>query len=714
MKHKFSAITHIFDNKEVRNWSMRILGYLLIIFILYPGLFINFNNKVPYGDHGDVLNILSIIDYSIHTPINSIYHLPFLYPESYLLTRTHPLIGISFFFKVFEFLGFNLAQSYNLYIILSLLLGAAGCFLLIREFTDIQFFPFVFSALYIIHWINGVFFHWLNFVSSFSFPFIVYFYIKYLKTKKYRFFVLFTLFSCFLFISSIYYGVNLWVFIFPALLLAAIAEKILSFKELKDILFIFIFGAVLVFFILSPYMTVTQQTLDKKAIPQLLEPADLFSYSRIMNSIFGSPEHDISFYFPGFTVVIFALFFLASLAGKKKRILFVYILLVFLLLVLTSLAHLNLGAVDSIFLLFVCFLFFLVVTGWSNLSSLERVVLFAFAFFSGALLVFPNIKLLGTFSLFKIFSRIFPISGLQEVQRAYILALPFLMLTATLGFAKAIKLLKPLSVKKRLVFSCVVLTFMMIENFPFRHPLLHFNMMTALPQLETDVYKKLPYGKNKILLEIPFYADIDTKNSLYSLHWRYHKNSLINGKISVKLHNYYLDLLDIIGVYQLHFPNEIKLRRLIRDYSATHIIFHWDLFKEYTQTANIREIILPQILSIKDYGKILYDDEKHTILETREFAPTIRITRTFSLYHLKSNDILVKLADSYSGRIHIYLNNRLIEMREIDGNSLRCSLQYENLNIYGNRIEIVFSQPIQLNEIQLISSSSQPETLHVP
>ena len=130
----FSDSKNTHNKKEIYSFVYCTLGYLFLIFLFYPGLFFDFSNKIPFGDNGEVQNILSIINYSIHTALPNLYHLPFLYPLSYVLARTHPLFGISVFFKVFKSFGINLEESVNLYIIISLIIGALGCYLLIKEF----------------------------------------------------------------------------------------------------------------------------------------------------------------------------------------------------------------------------------------------------------------------------------------------------------------------------------------------------------------------------------------------------------------------------------------------------------------------------------------------------------------------------------------------------------------------------------------------------
>ena len=169
------------NKKNILVFFFIFIFYNIVIFVFYPGIFLKFSSV---NVRGDLTNILSIISFSINTPLEQIYHLPFFYPESYILTKTHPLFGISIYFKVFKTFGLNIFESTNLYYWFSFISGAFGTFLLSKEFTKNKFFPLLLSATYIMYINNYIHLVWLNFLSHFYIPFIFLFLIKYLKNKR--------------------------------------------------------------------------------------------------------------------------------------------------------------------------------------------------------------------------------------------------------------------------------------------------------------------------------------------------------------------------------------------------------------------------------------------------------------------------------------------------------------------------------------------------
>jgi hypothetical protein len=160
------------------------------------------------------------------------------------------------------------------------------------------------------------------------------------------------------------------------------------------------------------------------------------------------------------------------------------------------------------------------------------------------------------------------------------------------------------------------------------------------------------------------------------------------------------ELLSIIGRHQNEFPNEEKLKRMISKYSVTHIIFHWDLIAKFQNQP--RRKMQERVNQIINYGKIIYSDEKHTVMKTKEYIPIKRIIRTYSQYHLRKKQVKVVLSEKYSGNITIFLNNRLVRRQKIDSEFVSIDLREWPLSISGNRIEIVFKQPVMLNSIELI------------
>jgi hypothetical protein len=683
------------------------LAWLSIVFIFYPGLFLDFSSRVPFGDHGDVRNILSIIQYSTHTSLTGLYHLPFLYPESYVTARTHPLFGISLFFKGFQALGFNLEQSTNLYIILALLIGAWGCYLLIREFVRDHTLALVFSALFIVYGKNTTYFHWLNFLSHFYFPFVFYFFIRYAKTRERKYIYLFSLFAFLQFLASVYYGVQLWVFVIPVMLGSALLLRMIKIRDLGKISLGLGAAFLLILIIFLPYSMITQPTIDKGLSPRVVNAEDLFTNNKLMGAVLQRPEPEGSQFFPGYAVLLCALYLFPSLWPGGKRKYMIFGILAAILFLMTYLTFTNLKLLDIVLFGFLCGLLVLIFRGWRTLSAGERLLLLVFGFYLALLLSLPRLPILGSLSLYSALNSLLPFSGLKAIARVLPLALPLLIVLAALGGQRMLDAMKNASKRKAAAFSGLVLLLMMAENFPLRHPALGTRIMQELPTREAAIYSLLPFQQDRVILEIPHYFRLQkNKNTLYTLNWIHHRNALINGKVSVDPESFTFDLRRLLGTFQKTFPDERMLRHLIQKYSVTHILVHWDLLWKYNKDPKARESMLSRFESLRKYTRVLHDDEHHTLFRLQEFFSQRRIVRTFSSYHLRNRVIDAVLEKPYSGQIRLLLNNRLVETRRLDkANSFLLDLRRNNLYSAGNRIEIVFNRPVRLKDIRLTRPS---------
>ncbi len=670
--------------------------FLVLIFICYSGLFLNFSTKIPGGDHPDVINILSIINFTMHAPIKDIYHFPIFYPESYMLARTHPLFGVSFFFKIFHSLGFNLNQSYNLYIIVSLIIGAFGCYLLAREISKSEIFAFLFSTIYILHQMNTLFFVWLNFLSVFYVPYVFYFLIRFFKTKRRIFIIGAVLFALMQIMASLYYGAILWGLLIPLFLIAALILKIISLKDFKQSLFYLFIGLILILLIFSPFLTITQPEQSESDGHSLVTALDLFYYSKIISKIFGfDPKVQALYFFPGFSFLLFILFFIVSFIDNKKYKNLLFLFLAVLSVLLTCFVFLNNAASDWLFLAFLGITASAVIAGWKNMDKWTKLVTISLAFFMLFFISFPHIPLLKTISLFDVFSKVMPVQGLRAIRRICFICLPFLITIAAIGGARSFKLFEDFNKKKKFLFIALILSLMIVENIRLEK---QKKRMTELQKPSSDVYKLLPFNKDKIILEIPFYFGFNQPhNSAYTLSWSEHRNLLLNGFTPNEPFGYIHELSSILGRYQNNFPSEEKLRNLINKYSVTHVIFHWDRIHDET-----RDLIRTRVNQIKKFGKIVYRDEKNTILRTQEYIPIKNIIRTYSLYHLRKKRIEIVLYETYSGRITIRLNNRLVRRRELNSERIHIDLKHWPMSVSGNRIEVNFKRPVRLKAMELI------------
>lgn len=685
-------------NKTIINIILIFLFYLLIIFVLFPAIFFQFSSCFV---RGDLRNILSIISHSLNTSLAQIYHLPILYPESFVLAKTHPLFGVSIFFKLFEILGFNLYESINLYFILSLVLGAFGCYLLAKELSGDKFFSLLFSAIYIISPRNSIHFVWLNFLSNFYIPYIFFFFIKYFRTGRKKFVIAAVLFSFFQFLSSVYYGVLLWAMLIPVFLFFSLLLKIVSFAKLRFVLISLFLGFLLIVLVFHPFI-IYNQTRVKHFDNQLIIPTNLFSFSKFFSLFFDKPVIKKPHLFLGFTFLIFVLIFFSYFTIKKKFT--VFGILFFSSLLMGFLVYVNIFVMELFFLIFLCFLLFIIIKGWRKIDKWIKLILLTFSTFFLFMLKFPSLGLERSYTLFNLFYTLLPVEGLKYIKRAFYMILPLLIVFATIGASKWLgERLRDNSAKKRLVFL-LILALMIIEN--CRDNSGFFKKGEYMESMSQDqrIYRELPFKKNKIILEIPYYFHERNRNGYYTLNWRFHQNYLLNGKISLRPWKYYRNLSKIIGKFQINFPTKYSLRRLIQDYSVNYIIIRWELLKKYAgvlKNPGIKEKMVKRIKAVKEYAEVIYDDVSCMVLKIQEYRPVKRIGRTYSYFHLRNNLLKIKLKSWHKGKVNIVLNGKLVQTIHVNDRYFIMNFKDRKLSLSGNRIDLFFNKRISLKDIEI-------------
>lgn len=344
---------------------------------------------------------------------------------------------------------------------------------------------------------------------------------------------------------------------------------------------------------------------------------------RIMSCIFFRALH--------FYSLSFFLLFPSSKKKKFKKLLF--IVLAVLAVTMGCFVYIDLVVLDVLFLIFLILILVAVIKSWKNVDNWAKLIVLTLAFYLLVMFQFSHLPLLNAFSLFNIFSHWLPFEGFRAIKRVFLISLPFLIIIACIGGARFYKSFESYSRKKKVAVFTVILLLIVSENIRFDRAK---NMMSKLKRPNPDIYKTIPFEKNKIILEIPFYFNVH--NSKYSLNWEFHKNSIINGISSVDPMGYMPELMSIIGRRQNSFPNEESLKKIIR---------------------------------------------------------------TYAQYHLRKNQVQIKLEQKYSGRITVYLNNRLVRQEKIDSEILNIDLREWPLNVSGNRMEVLFQRPILLKSIEL-------------
>ncbi len=682
-------------------YAIILFSYLVIIYSFYPGLFKGFSTLLPHSKlvphMSDLQSIIGIISNSINTGFSDIYHLPFFYPESYILAKTHPLFGVSFFFIIFKGLGFSIIQSYNLFIILSLLFGGLGCFLLAREFSSTKIFPFIFSFLFIIHSNNFLFFMWPNFMSRYIFPFVLLFIVKYFKSKNNLYLIPIMFLSFLQFMSSVYYGVQLWVFILPVFLITSLILKKSTFREFKYLLIGFFIISILIVLILSPYVSIGQNDTIKKVEKDLIEPADIFSYSKVLSNVFDIPQEKRDYLFPGFVFTLFVTMFFVSLIRKKQTL---YAITIYSMIAIMSvLAFKDKFYLDIIFIFFLLWVLSVTIINWKDINRWNKVIIITLFFYFMIFIQFPNISFLKSFSIYNGFNRILPLSGLRAIRRVFIYILPLFIIVAVIGAEGFF--LKKKNRLFQLVFPVFILLLMIFENINYS-PLQLFdsNDLMALPVKESsDIYKKIPFKKNKVILEIPFYFKQNHRNAFYMYNWMFHQNYILNSKVSHPPLGYYSKLKNILSKFQRKFPSKESIKKLIQNYSVTHIIFHLEKLKNYQRFSFSADKLVQRIENIKDYCRIKYKSSQYIIVKVKEYFKISKVIRTFSMYQLKKKNIIVRLKSVFDGIIKIKFNDVFLFSKRINAGNFKISLKKRKLNIHGNKVEIIFGSDIILKDI---------------
>jgi hypothetical protein len=697
---------------SVKKFFLYSLLYLLAIFLCYPGLFIHFSTALIRGDMGDLKNMLGIISFTINSPITQIFHLPIFYPLSSMLTQTHPLFGVSLFFKLFNVAGLSLIQSVNLYIILSLFSGAWGCFLFAREFCldKRSIFPYLFSFIYIFFSINHLHFVWLNFLSRFYIPFILFFMIKFLKTNKKIYALWIVIFSLLQFLASIYYGVFLWILVIPLFIVLAMFLKIIPFYQIRYLLYLLLIGSLLIMLVFYPYITHNTPAVYKSDFSLTTIP-ELFSGAKILTLFLGDTIGVKQNLFPGFFFTVSILLFFFSFVKRFK--LSIGLMAIAISLVMSLLVYLSHHLLNLSFLLLLSWLLYICVSNWKQISSWDKLIVLWITAIS-VFLIQLRLPFTSTSIMpFGLFSAVLPIGGLHVLKRVFVMLLPFTVVLASVGAERFI-----VGQKKKAVFfspahKLAPMTFLILllilaaEN--VRNPFIYLlnsgedSVMKVLPKVN-PLYKHLPANPDKVLLEIPFYFRRRLKNADYMLNFRFHQSHLLNGKVSFLPRTYYRKLSSVIGMYHLKFPDENSLKCLIQDYSVDYVIIHRDRLIKYQsihRTPVDWNHLLERVKATSGLCDIVYRDSGHIVLHLKEKAPITEIVRTYSKYHLHTKGLNVQLSNVFEGKIDVFLNHKHLYSKNIKDSQINLTFHQRSLLRNGNKIKVLFPKPVLVKKVHL-------------
>ena len=681
-------------------------GFLLLVVLCYPFLFTHFSSGIPYAQANDLLYILSIVQYLIHAPLALAYHLPFYYPVAFVTTYGHPLFGVAFIFKLFQIMGLSLTQGVNLYIIVALLAGALGCFMLVREVGGDRFWAFAIAAFYIFCPRNYLHFVWLNFLSNFWIPWVFYFFLKYFRSGRWGYLAGAAFCVFYQFFTEIYYGVHLILILLPLFLAAALWQKMLSPRRMIAVLASLLVVGLLIIAIFYPFLgSARSQGFERSYEPDtLMLPRELFTSSRLVGLFSGGEPGPGKILFPG---LVLAFLLLAFFAGSGRKRVWILTGLGILELLLVALAIRGGMSMEILFVVLLASLALLAWRNWAQFSPAERVLLTVSSAFFLLLIGFENLRFLNALQPYGwIYEHVPGMAGLRGIKRIYPMLFPFWL---TLAAVAGLRLERSARVFRRVprgIVPLCVCALIILENVRFDYG----GISSPLPGKEA-VYAALPFEKNKVVMDWPYsYGGLDkplnTRLQMFS--WGYHHNVLVNGKTSF-LPEFVQRFRTQIGSVKRSFPTEDKLRRLIAYNSVDYVVFHFDAPEVGRGRADIGDV-RGRIASIRNYGEVVYTDPDHILLRVREMRPVRRAVRTYASYHLSRCNVRVRWEAPCRGPIRVLFNGRA--GREFEGqgrNELVLDLRRERLEVEGNRLEIIFPKPVRLVEIALVPGGPGPD-----
>ena len=232
--------------------------FLLSLTILYP-ILPHFMSRLPFGWNGDIKLSLAILDANFkhlsRLQFNQIYHLPIVYPLSYVMTSGSNLFGQSLLFLPLHLFGVrNYYLIYNLAVFIAIL-GAGLCaYLLFMELLGRRPVALVAAALYMLLPFRVHNIPHLNALFSFPIPLCLLFLLRYFKRERRRDLMLFFLFLVLQFLFDLALGFYLAVAGAIIYLIAILVYKRITLKSILIPLALAFLAALLVLAVFSPYL----------------------------------------------------------------------------------------------------------------------------------------------------------------------------------------------------------------------------------------------------------------------------------------------------------------------------------------------------------------------------------------------------------------------------------------------------------------------------
>ncbi len=700
-----------------------------------------FNSQLALHTHADNYIAVGILIHNIKAvtslDFSNLYHFPIFYPYSYTLTAGVNFFGQSLLLTPFYLFGIrNIYTLYNLMLLISLILGGLAVYYLTRYFIKTEFLSLTAGALYVflpMKQINYPHPAMLFFPLSIC---AVFFLFRYIQRSQWRdaFFFYVLLFLQALFSLSLFFLTSLFsVVLF--LISLAIKRKI-SLKNIAQLSIGLILLAVFILAVFYPYISnpldisYKQQHVGKAV---LISSLDFYSswFPLTFKFLRGRPSP----LYLGVIASFLVFYFFYSKTEKKYLQTSNYALLVLLVLPVffvfwRAVPLANLYKMLDPFVICVILLFALnTLFIWKHISVNEKILL------GGILFTFIGyFKALFRFIPFKYNFLSFMASFLPQINRLkgeWKLRYYFIFLWILLVFLGYKALVKSMKDKKRKAALIVLIGgLVLFENFPppvRTGPLLEYN--PSVKNLYSKV-KDFPdyYG----VLELPHYKGGWNDLKIYSLMTLFHNKHIYNGYYGAGI----FDPLDIFKRGYFHpaenIPMDIvdkEILNCLRDHGVKIIIFHKSMLvigdisgKDRTEkTQQLNRLWSDIISGFKEAGQIgllsrvevLPEGIVGVITEKRKGNTFLYQLPYYSLKSKKNILLDIEKTNQESVRISISLNGQSLyegNLQNMEKQLLIRIPDKKTLKARGNRLEIISTQEIVINEFSLIKHTDNLDT----
>jgi hypothetical protein len=682
-----------------RQWLLLILLWLLVIGISYPGMIAHFGTRIPKA-HMDTTNHLAAINWQNHFLFHEpglVLNLGTFYPHALATYFGPPMFGIAPWFGLFHLLGLNVYGQFNLFIVFTFLLGAAGVFLLALEVSGPEkTLAFVASAIYIAFNTQRSLFTWLPLFMSAFVPWTLLFFFRYLRSRRPRDLLFFLLFAAALFIVSAYLGVYLLAFYLPWLVLFALLFQALPLRNFLLIAAGLAVVAAIVLALHFPIITSYGGLTTFRAYhpSMLLNVSDIFTANRsfLYGQLLKMHRPAIYNWFPGIAASLF--FFLSGFSPDRSRrwpwIAFIVAAIVAVLLLKDS--HMAWASLIYFALLA------LLASGHIRQRRRHLPVTLMALGFVGYMLFFFNFRSMGLPGQLIPYSHLAAIvpyfQRMCEYKRVFIILVPVMAVLAAhalRGWPRQHRWLPFLA-----------LGLIWLENF---EPAIG-NWGKSMPwDKRAPIYAVIPRQSDKVILELPFFGGKNIWSlasyfqSIYAYSTRFHWNYVVNGRDSFAPLDHQ-ELARRATIPEVLTTESIEW--LKRGYSVDYLVINWP-FLNQEEAARVKE----RLPVLEAAGEKVLEIPEATVFRLLEKGEVTELARTYSAYHLRHRQLQVRFREPCTLRARVDVSGRFWrEFQLRNSPSLTFRVAPDRVGHDCEMVVISFSRPVKVEEISLSRSSA--------